>query len=113
MPSAYRGDSAALWSGRAGHLRAERLRAGCLAHEGTDGRRMRPAAHRHQRDLAPELRLDQRPADDAGMIDRVLGHETEAQSQCHHGKDPVIALAAVDSLEVGTALAPDRSRIAV
>src|SRR3954471_16701674 len=102
MPSAYRGDSGALWSG---------LGAGCLdgkrdlaapagahrfLHQRTDAGRVRPSAHRDEGDLAPDFRLDQRAADDAPMIDAESGHERVAEAGGRHREDPVVALALVD-----------------
>src|SRR5712675_1829038 len=102
MPSAYRGDSGALWSG----LRPCRLDGKCrlaapagahrFLHQRADAGRMRPSAYRDEGDLAPDFRLDQRTADHARMIDAQFGHECIAEAGCRHRENPVVALALVD-----------------
>src|SRR3954471_7504525 len=116
MPSAYRGDSGALWSG---------LGAGCLdgkrdlaapagahrfLHQRADAGRVRPTAHRDEGNLAPDFRLDQRPADHARMIDAQLGHERVAEAGRGHRENPVVALALVDGWPGDALRVEDRVR---
>src|SRR5262252_387839 len=79
---------------------AQPPRLHCNLNQGADSRRMRPAPHRDQADLAPELRLDQWNGNDGRMQCRVPRHEGVSQPRCRHRKHPVVTIAAVDGFSL-------------
>src|SRR5262249_13107271 len=57
------------------------------------------ARHRDEADIAPNLRLDDRPVEHAWIDGTELGNETDAEAACHKVENPVFALALVGHVE--------------
>src|SRR6516164_1582516 len=92
-------------------IRAQPLRAHGFAHERADRRRMRTSAHGHQAHLAPELGLDQWPHNDIRTLcNGILRHEGEAEAGGDHGKNPVVAIAAIHPFDLRAALGKNIAR---
>src|SRR5215813_2965728 len=91
--------------------RTQPLRAHGFAHERADRRRMRTSAHGHQVHLAPELRLDQWPHHDIRALrNGILRHEGEAEAGRDHGKNPIVAVAAIHAFDLRAALGKNIAR---
>src|SRR5260370_11610585 len=72
---------------------------------------MRTSAHRHQAHLAPELGLDQWPHHDIRALrDAILRHEGEAEPGRNHGKNPVVAVAAIHPFDLRAVLGKNIAR---
>jgi len=81
--------------------RTQPLRAHGFAYERADRRRMRTSAHGHQAHFAPELGLNQWPHHDIRALrDGILRHEGEAEAGRDHGKNPVVAVAAIHAFDL-------------
>src|SRR5271165_6893515 len=90
---AVRGRPRGSLAGRERRL-AEPLRPHRLADECPDRWRVRPAAHRDEIDLPPELGVDSRARHHIRADDAELRHEAEAEAGRDHRQDPVVPLAA-------------------
>src|SRR5437588_7031379 len=79
--------------------------------ESADRRRVAAPRHRDEADIAPHLRIDDGPGEDARINGAEFGNETDAEATGHKVEDPVFALAFVGDIESRAVILDEKGEV--